>query len=168
MKNSPNSRRSTNGSSFGSVGIAVTLGSHIKTSSTMQTPYSPLFRWFVRPRLAAPAELEDSRPPRFAQAVGLFFTTAALIALLAGAVTAGLVLAAVALVAALLNATTGLRLLDRTGEFTAEVPTSATGQFRFFAAPGAWTLRTLAPSADPVERQVQAEKGSVAEVAVAI
>ncbi|HYO40720.1 MAG TPA: DUF1416 domain-containing protein, partial [Nocardioidaceae bacterium] len=28
-----------------------------------------------------------------------------------------------------------VRLLDRTGEFTAEVPTSATGHFRFFAAP---------------------------------
>ncbi len=26
-----------------------------------------------------------------------------------------------------------VRLLDRTGEFTAEVPTSATGHFRFFA-----------------------------------
>ena len=38
-----------------------------------------------------------------------------------------------------------MRLLDRTGEFTAEVPTSATGHFRFFAGPGEWTLRTLAP-----------------------
>ena len=38
-----------------------------------------------------------------------------------------------------------VRLLDRTGEFTAEVPTSATGQFRFFGGPGSWTLRTLAP-----------------------
>ena len=28
-----------------------------------------------------------------------------------------------------------VRLLDGSGEFTAEVPTSATGQFRFFAAP---------------------------------
>ena len=35
-----------------------------------------------------------------------------------------------------------VRLLDRTGEFTAEVPTSATGQFRFFAGPGEWTLST--------------------------
>src|SRR5687768_12482513 len=38
-----------------------------------------------------------------------------------------------------------VRLLDRTGEFTAEVPVSATGQFRFFAGPGTWTLRVLAP-----------------------
>ena len=36
-----------------------------------------------------------------------------------------------------------VRLLDQTGEFTAEVPTSATGHFRFFAAPGSWTLRAL-------------------------
>ena len=61
-----------------------------------------------------------------------------------------------------------VRLLDRTGEFTAEVPTSATWHFRFFAAPGRWTLRTLAPKADVVERQVVTERGSVAEVAIPI
>ncbi len=61
-----------------------------------------------------------------------------------------------------------VRLLDRTGEFTAEVPTSATGQFRFFAAPGEWTLRTLAPRAASVDRPVTAATGSVAEVAVAV
>ena len=36
-----------------------------------------------------------------------------------------------------------VRLLDATGEFTAEVVTSPAGQFRFFAAPGTWTLRAL-------------------------
>ena len=36
-----------------------------------------------------------------------------------------------------------VRLLDRTGEFTAEVVSSATGDYRFFAAPGAWTLSVL-------------------------
>ncbi|MBY9074960.1 DUF1416 domain-containing protein [Nocardioides sp. WL0053] len=61
-----------------------------------------------------------------------------------------------------------VRLLDRTGEFTAEVPTSVTGHFRFFASPGEWTLRTLAPKADPVDRTVVAQQGSVAEVTVAI
>ncbi|HEU5043775.1 MAG TPA: DUF1416 domain-containing protein [Nocardioidaceae bacterium] len=61
-----------------------------------------------------------------------------------------------------------VRLLDRSGEFTAEVPTSATGHFRFFAAPGEWTVRTLAPRADVVDRTVVAQKGVVAEVAVAI
>ncbi len=61
-----------------------------------------------------------------------------------------------------------VRLLDRTGEFTAEVPTSATGHFRFFARPGEWTLRTLAPAASPVERRVRADRGSVAEVTVTL
>jgi uncharacterized GH25 family protein len=61
-----------------------------------------------------------------------------------------------------------VRLLDRTGEFTAEVPTSATGHFRFFAGAGDWTLRTLAPQAEPVDNPVHAEIGSVAEVTVAI
>ncbi|MEU8815890.1 DUF1416 domain-containing protein [Actinoplanes sp. NPDC048796] len=36
-----------------------------------------------------------------------------------------------------------VRLLDGTGEFTAEVVTSPEGAFRFFAAPGSWTLRAL-------------------------
>ena len=36
-----------------------------------------------------------------------------------------------------------VRLLDGTGEFTAEVVASAAGQFRFFAAPGSWTVRAL-------------------------
>ena len=61
-----------------------------------------------------------------------------------------------------------VRLLDRTGEFTAEVPTSATGHFRFFAGPGEWTLRTLAPRAEPVDTRVTAEIGAVQEVAVAV
>jgi hypothetical protein len=61
-----------------------------------------------------------------------------------------------------------VRLLDRTGEFTAEVPTSATGHFRFFAGEGDWTLRTLAPQSEPVDSPVHAEVGSVAEVTVAI
>jgi hypothetical protein len=61
-----------------------------------------------------------------------------------------------------------VRLLDGGGEFTAEVPTSATGQFRFFAAPGTWTLRTLAPGATVVDRSVDAAKGAVTEVAVTL
>jgi hypothetical protein len=36
-----------------------------------------------------------------------------------------------------------VRLLDGTGEFTAEVVSSATGHFRFFAGPGTWTVRAL-------------------------
>jgi hypothetical protein len=59
-----------------------------------------------------------------------------------------------------------VRLLDRTGEFTAEVPVSATGQFRFFAGPGEWTLRVLAPRTPTVNRAVVAAVGSVADVEI--
>jgi hypothetical protein len=61
-----------------------------------------------------------------------------------------------------------VRLLDGSGEFTAEVPTSATGQFRFFAAPGTWTVRTLAPGATAVDRRVVAQTGSVADLEVSV
>jgi len=37
-----------------------------------------------------------------------------------------------------------VRLLDASDEFTAEVVASATGDFRFFAAPGTWSLRRRA------------------------
>jgi Protein of unknown function (DUF1416) len=59
-----------------------------------------------------------------------------------------------------------VRLLDESGEFVAEVPTSATGQYRFFAIPGQWTLRTLAPRAAVVDRSVLASLGDVVEVDV--
>ena len=36
-----------------------------------------------------------------------------------------------------------VRLLDSSGEFTAEVVSSPEGVFRFFAAPGSWTVRAL-------------------------
>ncbi|MGA8850927.1 MAG: DUF4395 domain-containing protein [Aeromicrobium sp.] len=74
------------------------------------SPYSQFFARVVRPRIGAPLETEDARPPRFAQVVGLAFTASGLLALLAGATAAGLVLVAFALVAALLNATTGFCL----------------------------------------------------------
>lgn len=74
------------------------------------SPYSVFFTKVVRPRIGRPAELEDSRPPRFAQVVGLVFTGAALIAFLAGATTVGYVATVFALVAALLNASVGLCL----------------------------------------------------------
>jgi hypothetical protein len=61
-----------------------------------------------------------------------------------------------------------IRLLDASGEFAAEVPTDDTGQFRFFAAPGTWTVRTLAAGAEPVDRAVVAQHGVVAEVEVAV
>ena len=60
-----------------------------------------------------------------------------------------------------------VRLLDSSGEFTAEVVTSATGAFRFFAAPGDWTLRTLAPGAS-LDTPVTAVQGDVVETDIAV
>ncbi|GGK96732.1 hypothetical protein JOE58_000364 [Curtobacterium luteum] len=67
-------------------------------------PYGALFRRFVRPRLSPPSELEAPEPPTFAQQVGLFVTAVALLLALVGVPYAAPVGAAVALVAAFLNA----------------------------------------------------------------
>jgi hypothetical protein len=68
------------------------------------TLHAAAFKRFVRPRLSAPAELEDPRPPRFAQAVGLGFTVVALLGYATGVTLLGQVAIGFALVAALLNA----------------------------------------------------------------
>ena len=75
-----------------------------------KSPYAEIFKRLIRPRLGPPAELEDERPPRFAQVVGLVFATVGAIALLAGATTVGLIATAAALVAAFLNAAFGICL----------------------------------------------------------
>jgi len=69
-----------------------------------RTPHAWLFRTLVRPRLAPPADLEDPRPPRFAQGIGLLFTAVALAAYAVGLPTLALVAIGLALVAAVLNA----------------------------------------------------------------
>jgi hypothetical protein len=51
-----------------------------------------------------------------------------------------------------------VRLLDASGVFTAEVVTSPEGQFRFFAAPGTWTLRALSAQGTG-ELSVAADRG---------
>ena len=51
-----------------------------------------------------------------------------------------------------------VRLLDASGEFTAEVVTSPAGQFRFFAAPGTWTLRALSRQGNG-DAEVSAARG---------
>jgi hypothetical protein len=60
-----------------------------------------------------------------------------------------------------------VRLLDRDGEFTAELPTNSQGQFRFFAGPGIWTLVVQAPGAR-VERQITAVQGSPADLVISL
>jgi hypothetical protein len=59
-----------------------------------------------------------------------------------------------------------VRLLDSSGEFTAEVVTSPEGLFRFFAAPGSWTLRALSRHGNG-ELAVDAARG-VNEVAFSV
>ena len=59
-----------------------------------------------------------------------------------------------------------VRLLDATGEFTAEVVTSPAGQFRFFAAPGTWTLRALSRAGN-ADAEVTAGRG-LNEVALSV
>jgi hypothetical protein len=51
-----------------------------------------------------------------------------------------------------------VRLLNQDDEFTAEVVTSPEGEFRFFAAPGQWKVRSLAPVGKG-ERVLDAEVG---------
>jgi uncharacterized protein DUF1416 len=59
-----------------------------------------------------------------------------------------------------------VRLLDASGEFTAEVVSSPDGVFRFFAAPGSWTLRALSRSGNG-EVIVDATRG-VNEVGIGV
>jgi len=60
------------------------------------------------------------------------------------------------------------RLLGTGDEFVAEVPLGDDGGFRFFAAPGAWTLRVLAPRGLRAEQSVHADNGQVTKVEVAL
>jgi hypothetical protein len=78
--------------------------------SPRTAPWGALYRSVVAPRLSPPAELEDPRPPRYAQGVGLFVSTIGLVLHLAGVPWALTIAAAAAFVAAFLNAVFGLCL----------------------------------------------------------
>jgi hypothetical protein len=60
------------------------------------------------------------------------------------------------------------RLLDSGGDFVAEVPLGEDGGFRFFAAPGSWTVRVLAPGGVRADRSVTADYGHLTSVDVAV
>lgn len=79
-------------------------------ASPRTAPWGVVFRRWIRPRLKPPTDLEDPRPPRFAQGVGLFVTTIGLILHLAGVPWALPVAVAAAFIAAFLNAVFGLCL----------------------------------------------------------
>lgn len=78
--------------------------------SPRTAPWGALYRALVAPRLSPPSELEDPRPPRFAQGVGLFVTAVGLVLHLAGVPWALTIAAAAAFVAAFLNAAFGVCL----------------------------------------------------------
>lgn len=78
--------------------------------SPRTAPWGVLYRKLVAPRLKPPAELEDPRPPRFAQGVGLFVVGIGLVLHLLGVPWALTIAAAAAFVAAFLNAVFGLCL----------------------------------------------------------
>lgn len=67
-------------------------------------PFGILYRKLVRPRLAAKTDLEDSRPVRFAQAVGLIISLFGLLMQVLGIELGLVVAAAIAFIAAFLNA----------------------------------------------------------------
>jgi hypothetical protein len=73
-------------------------------------PYGVLFRTLVAPRLGPVREREPEAPPRFAQLVGLLFAVVGAAGYLLGVPVLGAVATGLALVAALLNATTGFCL----------------------------------------------------------
>jgi hypothetical protein len=67
-------------------------------------PYGLVYRYLIRPRLGPPEHTEAEAPPRFAQGVGAVFALAGVAGFAAGAPIVGTVFAALALVAAFLNA----------------------------------------------------------------
>lgn len=71
------------------------------------SPYGWLYRVLLRPRLGPPAELEDARPPRFAQGVGLLFAVVGTLGYLGGVQWLGLTATGFALAAAFLNSAFG-------------------------------------------------------------
>lgn len=100
--------------------------------SPRTAPWGVVYRRLVQPRLAPPTDLEDPRPPRFAQGVGLFVSIVGLALHLAGVPWALPIAAAAAFVASFLNAVFGLclgcmlyLLLQRIGLVGRARPTAA-------------------------------------------
>jgi hypothetical protein len=73
-----------------------------------RNPYALFWKRFLK--RTPPAELEDGRPPRFAQLVGLGFAVVGVLGFVAGAPVVGLIATAAALSAAFLNAAFGICL----------------------------------------------------------
>ena len=68
------------------------------------TPYAFIFKKFVKPLLSKSAPTEDSRPPQFAQSIGLIFAVIALAGALFSVPALVTISLSLALAAAFLNA----------------------------------------------------------------
>lgn len=79
-------------------------------ASPQTSPWSVLFRTVIRPRLKPPTDLEDPRPPRFAQGVGLVVVGIGLVLHVLGVPWALPIAAGAAFIAAFLNAVFGFCL----------------------------------------------------------
>ncbi|MFL6089440.1 MAG: DUF4395 domain-containing protein [Aeromicrobium sp.] len=74
------------------------------------SPYARLYARAVRPRIGPPREWEDAAAPAFSQVVGTAFAAVALAGLVTGVTPVAYIALSLALLAALLNASTGLCL----------------------------------------------------------
>lgn len=95
---------STIDSAFWVMGFAVITFVFGTILGPARHPYGVIFKSLVRPRLQAPKELEDARPVRFAQLVGLLVTSTGLVLHLLQVPYGLTIAAAAAFVAAFLNA----------------------------------------------------------------
>lgn len=85
---------------FGAITVLFAWGAF---AGVQRHPYGAIYRTLLRPRLAAPTELEDPVPPTFAQGVGFVITLAGAVLHLVGVPYALVVAAAFAFIAAFLN-----------------------------------------------------------------
>ena len=95
---------------LGLLGSQVAVFAFTALVSFQWSLWAQIFARVIWPRVGAPAELEDARPPRFAQFIGLVLTAVALTSFVLGADVTGYWLTAIALGAGALNAATGLCL----------------------------------------------------------
>ncbi|MET9274762.1 DUF4395 domain-containing protein [Kribbella sp. NPDC003557] len=72
--------------------------------------WAQIFARVIWPQISAPTNLQDARPPRFAQFIGFVLTALALITFILGLDPAGYSLTALTLAIAALDASTGLCL----------------------------------------------------------
>ena len=92
----------------GSTWLLAAQGAVFALGAAGNNPYALFWKRFLK--RTPPAELEDARPPRFAQLVGLAVAVVGVLAFAVGATTLGLVAAGMALAAAFLNAAFGICL----------------------------------------------------------